>query len=359
MNATASSLLQQAFPPSLIAEKKAIRKQMRSIRRQQDPRVAAYKSRRIASRIDEIGALADAQVFAVYASMADEVDTLPIVRQLRDEQKVIAYPRVEEDGLTLWRVENPETDLTVKGRFGIREPEVSRCQPIDVQEIDVFLAPGIAFDLMGSRVGFGGGYYDRLLAQKREDALTIALGFDFQVVYALATDELDQGMDYLITEAAVYHPRLSQWTSGSEAETTGLAVEIAHAGLSQGGVIALHADLGVGKTIFVRGLSQAAQANEETASPTFVYCREYSGRFPIYHIDAYRVDEISPRDEEFWLELMQKPGVIAVEWAERLGTVLPMHAAHLIGEAAVGEERRWTLWTPLLSQASWHERKRV
>ena len=73
-----------------------------------------------------------------------------------------------------------------------------------VQEIDLFLVPGIVWDIAGYRIGFGGGYFDRLLAAARPDALRVGLAFEFQLAPQLPRETWDIPVDVLITELGLH-----------------------------------------------------------------------------------------------------------------------------------------------------------
>lgn len=349
-----AGLKQWAFPESSALEKSFLRCQMREKRQNLDGRIALYKARKIAENLISLPILSSAKTVALYASMPDEVDTDSIATVLLQQGKKICYPVVCGNDLVFFSVTNLVNDLSRQGVFGIREPRQDGNQPVNPAEIDVFIVPGLVFDIFGGRVGFGRGFYDRYLLRKRPDAHIVAAGFDFQVVHALCTSSDDIPVDIVVTENEIYSSGFSACQSTSEHDTVCLAEKFYDQGLRQGGVIILHAGLGTGKTVFVRGLSRKNQCKEETASPTFIYCREYHGIIPIYHIDGYRVDSLQRADSVFWEELLEQYGLVAVEWGEQLGMLIPKSAVHLFGQITGEEERVWTLFTPLLSQKGLH-----
>jgi 5-formyltetrahydrofolate cyclo-ligase len=132
-----------------------------------------------------------------YAPLSDEVNLWPILADLQAAGGVVVLPRVEPGGggMRLHRIDDLDADLEA-GTLGIREPRRDRpvLQPGD---LDLVLVPGRAFDLSGTRLGRGGGYYDRLLARTR--ALRVALLYDEQLVEAVPADEHDLPVHVLIT----------------------------------------------------------------------------------------------------------------------------------------------------------------
>ncbi|RYD45106.1 MAG: 5-formyltetrahydrofolate cyclo-ligase, partial [Verrucomicrobiaceae bacterium] len=85
-----------------------------------------------------------------------------------------------------------------EGSFGIMEPAEGSPE-VAVEEIDAFLCPGLAFDRKGGRLGRGRGFYDRLLAKAREDAVKIGLCHGFQMVEDTFSEEHDVRMDEVFT----------------------------------------------------------------------------------------------------------------------------------------------------------------
>lgn len=95
--------------------------------------------------------------------------------------------------------------------------------------------------------------------------------------------------------------------------------------LAPGDVVALKGELGSGKTEFVHGLAQGLMVPEDAgvASPSFTLVHEYPGRLPLVHIDLYRLENLPPEMLPDLEEYLSGPRVVAVEWAERLGALLP------------------------------------
>jgi 5-formyltetrahydrofolate cyclo-ligase len=95
-------------------------------------------------------------------------------------------------------------DLTLS-KYGLYEPQEEQQRPIPPQEVDLAILPGVAFDLRGYRLGYGGGYFDRFLDSLRPDCPKIALAYDFQVVTQLPVEEHDTKVDIIITNSKTYY----------------------------------------------------------------------------------------------------------------------------------------------------------
>jgi tRNA threonylcarbamoyladenosine biosynthesis protein TsaE len=116
--------------------------------------------------------------------------------------------------------------------------------------------------------------------------------------------------------------------TNSPEETWALAAALADE-LGAGTVMALHGDLGAGKTCFVQGLAVALGIDEPITSPTYTLIGEYEGRLPLHHIDLYR---LSGPTEVLGLgleEYFDAQGITAIEWAERADGLLPPDLLHI------------------------------
>ena len=112
--------------------------------------------------------------------------------------------------------------------------------------------------------------------------------------------------------------------SHSVHQTEQIAAELAR-NLRGGECIGLYGDLGAGKTQFVRGLVQGLGANAHAvSSPTFVLLNVYdTGRLKVFHLDAYRLTGADDFEAIGFAELLEQAGVVVVEWAERVESLLP------------------------------------
>jgi tRNA threonylcarbamoyladenosine biosynthesis protein TsaE len=130
------------------------------------------------------------------------------------------------------------------------------------------------------------------------------------------------------------------WVTDSALETEAAGAALA-AVLPPDTVLALHGDLGAGKTTFVRGLARAWDEPGPVTSPTFNYFLIYRGRRQLVHLDAYRLARPEDFDSLLIDEFLESPWCLAVEWPENLGGRLPENAWHLF--FATPEETRRVL----------------
>lgn len=134
-----------------------------------------------------------------------------------------------------------------------------------------------------------------------------------------------------------------QITTHSPEESQALAHKIGK-WLEASTVLALTGDLGSGKTTFVQGLASGLDVPDEfyVTSPSYTLINEYPGRYPLFHVDLYRLDDPADFEETGLYELLHGSGVVVIEWADRLHEdLLAEHLAiHL--EILDDESRRIT-----------------
>ena len=113
--------------------------------------------------------------------------------------------------------------------------------------------------------------------------------------------------------------------STSEKETYNLGRELGYKA-SEGQVFTLIGDLGVGKTVFTKGLAAGLGIEEPVSSPTFTIVQIYEeGRLPFYHFDVYRIGDVEEMDEIGYEDYIYGNGVSLIEWADLIEEILPEH----------------------------------
>jgi len=140
-----------------------------------------------------------------YLSFGSEFDTSELLDALHARGAALVLPRVDRQRrvLTLFAVNDLAADL-VPGIWGIREPLPERCAHVERDEtIDLVLAPGVAFTAHGDRLGYGGGFYDRLLGDWPQRPPVIAAAFEVQIVDDLPLGPHDVPVDRVVTQARI------------------------------------------------------------------------------------------------------------------------------------------------------------
>jgi 5-formyltetrahydrofolate cyclo-ligase len=185
-------------------EKEILRKKILEARRAQPASESLEKSTIIQRRFLSLPEYKKAETILVYISMKDEAATDEIISRSLREGKRIAVPSLLKDrkSITPSLLTNPEKEL-IEGVFGIREPAEEFIRPVPPSEIDLAAVPGAVFDSTGGRIGFGGGYYDRLIPGLKPGARVIALAFSFQVVERVPVSPHDVNVDFVVTENGV------------------------------------------------------------------------------------------------------------------------------------------------------------
>ncbi|MBW3606183.1 MAG: 5-formyltetrahydrofolate cyclo-ligase [Actinobacteria bacterium] len=183
-------------------EKRRIRQETIARRDRLSAATRAAASRAIRSRLDELHAVTRARTLLGFASFGSEVQLDPLLRAAIDRGVGVFLPWIERfspPDLQMSRVTDLDNDL-VAARMGIREPDPQWRRPGRVDRLDVVLAPGVAFDAAGTRLGYGAGFYDRLLARLRPDTPVIAVAYDTQIVEALPRLDHDVPVDAIVTQ---------------------------------------------------------------------------------------------------------------------------------------------------------------
>ncbi len=137
-----------------------------------------------------------------YLNFGSELASELWVQQAFADGKRVLLPRVNRAGnhLDLYQVHDLHHDVA-PGSWGIREPVAERCIKEDAPgTVDFILLPGVAFTLEGTRLGYGGGYYDKLLARMPHRPALVAGAFSLQVIQEIPQEKTDRKVEWLVTE---------------------------------------------------------------------------------------------------------------------------------------------------------------
>lgn len=180
-------------------EKKAIRARMKDRRAEMDPDTFRTLSALIGRRCGELAELGDARTVHIYASAVNnEVHTHELILLLLDEGKRVVVPRCAPEQYRLQHIRINSLDELRPARFGLLEPVHVPENEVDPAELDIIIAPLLAFDRTGTRLGFGGGYYDYLF--RHAVCPRIGLAYSFQEEPNLPVEPHDRKLDAVVTE---------------------------------------------------------------------------------------------------------------------------------------------------------------
>ena len=174
-------------------DKKALRAEIREKKRAMTEQQIAATSEALAQQLYAHPAYQNAKSIFGYLSYNQEVRTMPMLEQAQKQGKRVAVPKVIDDKMIfIWM---DDLSQVAPGYANIPEPIAD--EPIADDEAALVLMPGLAFDPQGHRIGYGGGFYDRFLADE-PDHPTLALCYGFQMVEHLETEEFDIPVDQVL-----------------------------------------------------------------------------------------------------------------------------------------------------------------
>ena len=185
---------------SLRNDKRALRDAVLASREALDADWRAHASQAIATRIASLDGFSNARVLLLTLPFRGEWNAMLVVERALAAGKIVAAPRVDPSArmLRAYRIVDVERDIA-PGYRGIPEPRID-CPEVGLDRVDWVLVPGVAFDAAGRRLGYGGGYYDRLLPFVAATASHVAGAFEMQLVDVVPTAPHDIGVDFVVTE---------------------------------------------------------------------------------------------------------------------------------------------------------------
>ena len=177
--------------------KKEIRKRIVKLRKERDPYEWQCATRQITDLVISHPCFLEASDICIYADIKGEAGTRMIMQEAWKLGKHVWLPKVEDGDMEFYLTEGP--DELVSGAYGIPEPSGNLVFKVPDA---LMIMPGVAFDLSGHRIGYGGGFYDRYL-EKHVELTTMALAFEDQIFDTLPAEEHDICPMFIVTQKRI------------------------------------------------------------------------------------------------------------------------------------------------------------
>ncbi len=186
-------------------DKSELRKKVLRLRNNMSDEEVELKSKTIINKLTALDEYKNSKVVFIYMSFKNEVKTSDLIEEMLSENKRVVIPYTDTKNIEIIpsEIKNLKDDLTLN-TFGYYEPVLEKVKQVKPEELDLIITPGVVFDKNLNRIGFGKGYYDRILSKKRNDTKAIAVAYDFQVIDEVPTEPHDIKMDMIITEEKIY-----------------------------------------------------------------------------------------------------------------------------------------------------------
>lgn len=182
--------------------KQAIRQSCRRIREKLPLSYQQQASAQICSRIRQLEQYRYAKHIALYRACNGEVDLNELWQAASPQGKYCYFPRLNANKQLSFLPVTPTTAF-INNRFAIPEPDIDESYAVAPNNLDIIFMPLVAFDEHGTRLGMGGGYYDRTLAHQHH-ALLVGVAYDFQRQSYLVPEEWDIPLTCIITPKKTY-----------------------------------------------------------------------------------------------------------------------------------------------------------
>ena len=184
----------------LVTEKKKLRILFKSVRNGIDAECKRNFDISIFTRLINSDVYHSASLILTYISFGSEADTTELIKYSLSLGKRVAVPYCSGNQMDFYEIS--DINDTVSGRFGIPSVKTGNNQLITDFNDAVCIVPGLSFDMKGRRLGYGGGFYDRFLPDKK--IRTVALSYERCLCRSIPTDKYDISVSDIITENRHY-----------------------------------------------------------------------------------------------------------------------------------------------------------
>lgn len=188
-------------------DKSRIRQDVLRKRDSLDPDTRRAKDSLIKENLFSLKEFLRAPILFFFASFRSEVSTLPQIAEALNRGKRVVLPSVDPLNKELRLYEIKGLSELSTGYMGIPEPAVAEERERDINDVTLVIMPGAAFDSKGNRLGYGGGYYDRLLTRLRRRIPLVALAYEEQLLDSLPAEPHDIKVHMIVTDQRVIRCR--------------------------------------------------------------------------------------------------------------------------------------------------------
>jgi len=164
------------------------------------------KYEKIEIKLFEFANFMEAQLIFLYTPTSNEIPTERIIKKALQIEKSVVLPVFTDakNTIKLYKINKYNKDLVTSAN-DILEPDIEKCKKILVEDIDIAIIPGLAFDDKGGRIGFGNNFYTKLITKLPETCRKVALAYEDQIVDQIQMESRKFTVDIIITDKRVIY----------------------------------------------------------------------------------------------------------------------------------------------------------
>jgi 5-formyltetrahydrofolate cyclo-ligase len=183
--------------------KQAIREEVLRKRNHIPREVRSVKNLLIKERMISLPEFVSSHTILFYASFRSEAETSGMIKESIGAGKRVLLPKVDRENKKLWLYEIKDISELSPGYMGIPEPSLDDGRIVSPENIDLVVIPGAGFDYSGNRLGYGAGYYDRLLSETGGKLVIVAPAFEEQIVDMIPAEGHDVKVNIIVTDKRI------------------------------------------------------------------------------------------------------------------------------------------------------------
>ncbi len=164
------------------------------------------KQKKIIHKLFTFANFMEAELAFLYAPMNNGISTESIIKKALQIEKLVALPVFTDakNAINLYKINNYTKDLVTSTNDTL-EPNIERCKKISLEEVDIALIPGLAFDDKGGRIGFGNNFYNKLITKLPETCRKVSIAYEEQIVDQIQMESRKFTVDIIITDKRVIY----------------------------------------------------------------------------------------------------------------------------------------------------------